>query len=170
MESGATISECGLYRYNLWRKWDWDNYPKTMVFVMQNPSVANAEQDDPTIRRCIGFAKREGCGALVVRNVFALIATDERELLTHNDPIGPDNWKWLSSAKSVSLGTELVVAWGNRLGPKKRSIFRTAYCQAACACIGQHPKCFGVTKSGDPKHPLFLASNTPLVKWNMPSY
>lgn len=166
--SGATISECGRYRYNLWRVWDEDR--RIMVFVMQNPSTADANDDDPTIRRCIGFAEREGCGGIVVRNVFALRATDERELLTHPDPVGPKNWDYLIGATSVALGVQLVAAWGNRLGPKKRSLFRTAYCNAALACVQQKAKCLGVTKSGDPKHPFFLAADTPLVPWKMPSY
>ena len=58
--SGAIISACGQYRYHLWRRWD--ELLPTMVWVMLNPSTADATEDDPTIRRCIGFAKREGCG------------------------------------------------------------------------------------------------------------
>jgi len=168
LKSGATISECGLYRYNLWRLWDEDR--PVLAFIMQNPSTADADDDDPTIRRCIGFAKREGCGGIVVRNVFALRATDERELLTHPDPVGPKNLGLLIGASSVKLGTKVVAAWGNRLGPKKRSLFRTAYCNAAAACVQQGAVCLGVTKSGDPKHPLFLRADTELVRWVQPGY
>jgi hypothetical protein len=67
--SGAVLSDCGQYRYRLWRVWD-DCLP-LMVFVMQNPSTATADADDPTIRKCIGFAKRHGYGGVSVRNVFA---------------------------------------------------------------------------------------------------
>lgn len=165
--SGATISDCGLYRYRLWRIWD-DLLP-IMVIVMQNPSTADANDDDPTIRRCVGFAKRDGFGGIVVMNVFAYRATDERELLTVADPVGPKNGDYLLEARSVSHMTRLVVAWGNRIGPR-RSVFRTAYCNAANACAMQGAYCWGTTKSGDPRHPLFLPKNAPVVKWVPPGY
>ncbi len=165
MKSGATISECGLYRYHLWRVWNAEL--PVMVFVMQNPSTADENENDPTIRRCIGFAKRDGFGGISVRNVFALRATDERELLTHPDPCGPANGQNLLAARGVSLLTRLVVAWGNRLGGKR---LRTAYCNAANACTSQGAYCLGTTKSGDPRHPLFLRADTLLVPWKQPEY
>ncbi len=141
-----------------------------MVFVMQNPSTADAESDDPTILKCIGFAKKAVFGGIMVMNVFAYRATDERELLKCSDPIGPLNNEHLLAARSVSLLTKLVVAWGNRFGPQKRTRFREAYCQAATICAMNHAYCLGTTKSGDPKHPLFLPYETPIVPWKMPAY
>ena len=162
-KSGATISACGQYRYHLWRVWC-EEAP-IMCFVCQNPSTADADADDPTIRRCIGFATRDGFGGISVRNVFALRATDERELLTHPDPYGPDNDDHLLAAGQRSLMTRLVVAWGNEFGGKR---LREKYVRAACILAPQGPYCLGTTKSGAPRHPLFLRADTELVHWKIP--
>lgn len=156
--SGAVISSCGLYRYHLWRVWD-DCLP-TMVFVMQNPSTADANEDDPTIRRCINFARREQCGGISVRNVFAYRATDETELFKTRDPVGPENEEWLLSCNDVSIMTLLVLAWGTRL--KKLN----SHYEFALSCLMQQkPKCLGVTKEGHPRHPLYLRNDAPLIEY-----
>lgn len=167
-KSGAIISECGLYRYRLWRIWDEDGAP--LVWIMQNPSTADAVDDDPTIRKCIGFAERAGFGGIVVMNVFAYRATDERELLKVDDPIGPKNWDYLIGATSIRFGSRVVAAWGNQFGPKKKSRFRTGYCHAAAACVQQGAYCLGTNKDGNPKHPLFVPYSAAMVKWTQPSY
>ena len=161
--SGAVLSACGTYRYHLWRRWN-DLLP-TMCWVMLNPSTADAKEDDPTIRRCIGFAKREGCGGISVRNVFALRATNPDELLKHPDPFGPENEQHLLCARQVSLLTVLVCGWGNKSKNKRLASF---YSRASCCIVMQKPKCFGTTKSGDPRHPLYLPSNAPLMDWHLP--
>lgn len=156
--SGAILSPCGVYRYHLWRRWD-ETLP-TMVWVMLNPSTADATEDDRTIRRCIGFAKREGCGGISVRNVFALRATDPAELLKHPDPFGPENEDHLLAARNVSLMAVLVLGWGTKI---KRLV---RYYQRAASCLAvQSPKCFGVTKDGDPRHPLYLKGDAELAPW-----
>lgn len=133
-----------------------------MVWVMLNPSTADATEDDPTIRRCIGFAKREGCGGISVRNVFALRATNPDELLKHPDPFGPENEAYLLGARNVSLLTVLVLGWGAKI----KSPRLVGYYQRAAACLtGQSPHCFGLTKDGDPRHPLYLKGDAPLVPW-----
>lgn len=161
--SGAVLSACGTYRYHLWRRWNPDL--PTMVWVMLNPSTADASADDPTIRRCVGFARREGCGGISVRNVFALRATDPGELAKHPDPFGPENEEYLLGARHCSLLTVIVCGWGSRL-PGKR--FRDFYNRASLCLITQRPKCFGVTKGGDPRHPLYLRNDAPLVAWRLP--
>lgn len=163
--NGATISPCGLYRYHLWRVWD--DLKPVLCFVMQNPSTADDVDNDPTITRCIGFAKRDGYGGISVRNVFALRSTDERVLLSHPDPVGPENESHLMHARAVSMMTRLVVAWGNRLGGARLDRHYTA---ATNALLPQKPYCLGINKSGEPKHPLFLASGTPMVQWERPLY
>lgn len=163
--NGAIISPCGLYRYHLWRVWD-DCLP-VLCYVMQNPSTADAVDNDPTITRCIGFAKRDGFGGISVRNVFALRATDEKELLSHPDPVGPNNADHLAHARAVSMMTRLVVAWGERLGGQKLA---RHYTEAANLLLPQKPYCLGINKSGEPKHPLYLASATPMVPWERPPY
>lgn len=159
-ESGAIISECGKFRYHLWRIWD--RTLPSMVFVMQNPSVADAKDNDPTITRCIGFAKREGFGGISVRNVFAYRATDEKELLKCPDPFGPENEQHLLHARDVSLMTRLVIAWGKHFGSKRLADY---YRRALSILLPQKPYCLGTNKDGTPRHPLFLASNTPLIEY-----
>ena len=161
--SGATISPCGAYRYRLWRQWD-DMRP-VLVWVMMNPSTADHQQDDPTIRRCIAFAKRDGYGGIDVLNVFALRSTDPAALLTHLDPFGPDNEQTLMDARRRHLLSMMVVAWGNPKGGRRLAKY---YQRAAMALCGQHPQCLGINSNGQPKHPLYVEAAAPLVAWKWP--
>ena len=101
-----------------------------------------------------------------MRNVFALRATDPAELVKHHDPFGPENEAHLMAARNVSLMTILVVGWGNMFASKQ---LRRYFVQAACCLITQKPKCFGTTKNGHPRHPLYLKSDAPLVPWTIPT-
>lgn len=148
--SGADLSPCGRYRYSLWRTWD-ESKP-AVLFCMLNPSTADADVDDPTIRRCIGFAKRWGYGTLLVWNLYALRATDPRELDTAEHPIGPDDedhlWRLMGRAESI------VVAWGakpnrGRYVNRERTMFRGPFHDREVYALG-------VTKDGHPRHPLYV--------------
>ncbi len=109
---GAIISDCSKYRYQLWRNWD-ENKPNVM-FIMLNPSTADSETNDPTIRRCIGFAKSWGYGGIYVGNLYAYRATDRSELKNVENPIGDDNIKHI---KEMQPKCEIIVcAWGNHEG------------------------------------------------------
>lgn len=156
MQSSATLSPCGKYRYRLERRWGEGN---PCTFIMLNPSTADAEQDDPTIRRCIGFAKREGYGALVVVNLFAYRATNPLELAKRDDPIGPDNDLHLLVGASYLSTT--IAAWGAHAMAMKRGVEVAHY--LAQQAIGL--KCLGVTKSGAPRHPLYVKSDAPLIDY-----
>lgn len=103
----AKISDCGQYRYTLTR----GDAPR-LCFVMLNPSTADATLDDPTIRRCLGYAKREGCAGLEVLNLYALRATNPADLWKHHDPVGPDNDRELYWAASRYM--RMVAAWGGK--------------------------------------------------------
>lgn len=150
--SQATLSECGLYRYDLTRRWDRD---KPMVlFVMLNPSTADHRENDATIRRCIGFAKLWGFGGLVVVNLFAFRATDPKRLKGVEDPVGPLNKDYLY--KHVHECAQVVCAWGNGGELFARGFY-----------VGEilkpfDPQCLGKTKRGYPRHPLRLRSDTRL--------
>lgn len=160
-QSGATFSECGLYRYELWRRWPNGLYsPDTrlMVVIGLNPSTADESNLDPTLRRCVSFAEREGLAGLVMLNLFALRSTDPKGLCRVDDPIGPENdavlLKWFELYPSTT-----VAAWGN---------FKLAAGRAADVLrlrdpIAQSMKCLGMNQDGSPKHPLYLASDTKLV-------
>jgi hypothetical protein len=154
----AEISECGLYRYHLGRSWD-ASLP-SLTFVMLNPSTADADIDDPTIRRCIGFAKREGCGSINVVNLFAYRATDPSALKDAADPVGPFNPKWLQWTLDAARQnhTTIVCAWGaHPLAEAPGDAFINqgpANCAAVCH--------LGLTKGGHPRHPLYIKGDQPL--------
>lgn len=154
LESDAVISECGRYRYLLRRTWD-HGKPRAL-FVMLNPSTADGEIDDATIRSCIRLSKGMGYGSFEVVNLYALRATDPTELQWDAEPIGPNNND--SIAGAVSRCDIPICAWGahpmagNRAG-EVRSIIRSY--RPAVFCLGK-------TKSGAPKHPLYIKSGTQL--------
>ena len=149
----AVISECGQYRYMLKRVW---GKGPMLPFCMLNPSTADAEQDDPTIRRCIGFAKREGYGGIIVVNLFAFRATSPKVMQSAAFPFGPDNhWHLSEVAKAAKLyDVPIICAWGsNARGDTVMQIFREA---------GTRTVCFGKTKDGSPRHPLYVRADQPL--------
>ncbi len=160
--SDATLSECGQYRYALERRWNFAEF-NPQVFVMLNPSTANANEDDPTIRRCIGFAKREGAGGILVVNLFAFRATDPKEMMAASNPIGPRNVEEIGLAliSAKVTGRPVICAWGaNQLAPPQVEILKRR-----ARDIGAKLMCLGMTKSGAPKHPLYISKDAPLVAY-----
>lgn len=141
----AVISDCGRYRYELWRRWAEGPH---VLFIMLNPSTADAENDDATIRKCIAYAKRWGFGALCVGNLFAFRATDPMEMKAASDPIGPENDATL--AKLAGSAGVIVAAWG----------VHGAHMGRAMAVAKTLPtiKALHITKDGSPGHPLYLKS------------
>lgn len=153
MNKNAVLSPCGAYRYMLTRRWATG---PLMPFVMLNPSTADAEIDDPTIRRCIGFAKREGAAGIVVGNVYAFRATNPAELRSVADPFGPDNSMALSAVSLISVanGLPVVCAWGNAGEATDRH-------HDALVKQGARLVCLGKTKKGHPRHPLYVRADQP---------
>jgi len=122
------------------------------VFVMLNPSTADAEQDDPTIRRCAGFARAWGFGGMTVVNLFAFRATDPARLRRARDPVGRDNDHHIATA---ARGAGMVVlAWGvhGALDGRDRVV--------AALLADVRPRCLGTTRGGYPRHPLYLPAAT----------
>lgn len=155
---GALLSECGRYRYRLWRIWD--DLAPMMVWVMLNPSTADADADDPTIRKCVGFARQHKHGGIIVANLFAWRATEPRELLSARDPVGPDNNHHIAWATGAPLLATVVAGWG-RLPSRK---FQERANQVEVLIRSRRtPHTFGVTQDGQPRHPLMLAYATPLI-------
>jgi hypothetical protein len=153
----ATFSPCRTWRYRLERRW---TDGEAVGFILLNPSTADESKDDPTIRRCIGYAKAWGFGGLVLGNIFALRSTDPAKLYTVDDPIGPANNKWL---RKIVGGCETVVCgWGvhGECG------FRGQEVLGLIRSMGRAPKALRVTKSGQPGHPLYLPSS--LVPQELP--
>lgn len=151
-ESSARFSPCEGYRYELARTWDVSK-PR-LTFVGLNPSTADAFQDDPTIRRIIGFARSWGCGALRMFNAFALRSTDPKGLLDVDDPIGPENDSALREdfESARARNERVVLGWGNPGILDMRGAIVAGW---AIAYHGE-PECFGLTQNGQPKHPLYL--------------
>ena len=143
---GATFDATGSYRYSLWR--EWDSCAPRVGFVMLNPSQADQTINDPTIRRCIGFAQRWGYGFLEVVNLFAYRTSTPKTLCQVPDPIGAENDRYLAS-----LGQRvdhIILAWGNWGTLQNRS-------HSAMPLLVQSPLyCLGLTKTGQPRHPLYL--------------
>jgi hypothetical protein len=155
--AGAIFSEDGRYRYKLWRRWD-DNADAVM-WIMLNPSTADSAADDPTIRRCIFFAKHWGFGGIEVYNLFAFRSTRPRGLEVVRDPVGPDNDSWLMAA--LRIHKTIIAAWGSC--QTKRQWHRAASIMWLLMTVGTRPVVvLGLTKGGQPRHPLYLPKHTPL--------
>lgn len=146
--SRAVFSPCRTYRYTLHR--EWGDPEHRCLFVMLNPSTADETQDDPTIRRCIGYARTWGYGALDVGNIFALRSTDPQALYKHTEPVGADNDSWLSYL--ATRAAIVVCAWGSHGRHRGRGINVHAKLQRA----GVTPHALKLTSTGQPCHPLYL--------------
>lgn len=158
LESSATISPCGHYRYTLERIWN-DELPEC-VFIMLNPSTADDVDDDRTIKRCIDFANRWKCGSLFVLNLFAYRATDPFDLMLADDPVGPKNDIFFNRLELCMEDDDiLVAAWG--INAVKVNAARV---EVVKQIIEWAPlKCLGQTKDGHPRHPVRLARDTQLI-------
>lgn len=147
----AKFDSARKYRYLLSRKWD-VNLPQ-VTFVMLNPSKANEYEDDPTLRRCIQFAKDWGYGSLEVVNLFAYIATNPRELYQADNPVGLENNSYIQI--STNRAKLIVLAWGANDYVRKNRDRE----QEVLALISAQQKlhCLKLTKYGYPHHPVRLS-------------
>lgn len=154
MYGDARFSSCGAYRWMLERRWGPAN--NAVLFVMLNPSRANAKRTDPTVLRCIGFASRWGYTRLLVGNACSLVSTDPTALRRDPSPIGnPENdqaLRWMALRSKV-----VIVAWGAHLSEMRaREVLRVI------RSARREPHALRVTKRGAPYHPLYLPySSTP---------
>lgn len=156
VKKSAIISSCGNYRYVLKRFWgEGKGY---ITFVMLNPSKADANADDATIRRCISYAKDWGFRGLYVVNLFAYRSTDPSNLLKVVDPVGPENDSF------IQLYTEhnkTIVAWGNFPTDK----FRVRLEKVLGILRFKELYCLGITKMGMPKHPVRLSRTVKVIRY-----
>ena len=172
----AVTSEDDAYRYVLGREWAPER-PLTWVFIMLNPSKARHDVDDPTIRKCRGFAERAGAGRFIVGNLFAYSATDPRDLVAAAkrgvNVVGEMNGKVLkrllqlqgyqaSDPRREHLSPRIVAAWGGIPTP-----LRAKANEVLSFIAYWEPICLGTTKDGQPRHPLMLAYDTPQGMWRM---
>jgi len=157
VRKSAHISADGLYRYRLERFWGSEH---ALPFVMLNPSTADAEVDDPTIRRCMGFARREGAGGIIVCNLYAFRATKPADLWQARDPYGPENDSALVGLAdwAARAGMPLICAWGAQGGNNNRPIVLMQRTGAQLMCLGR-------TESGQPRHPLYVRGDQKLEEF-----
>lgn len=157
MERAATISESGLYRYSLTRRWGPNKL--FVLWIMLNPSTADDKIDDPTIRRCISFTRGWGYDALEVVNLFALRSPNPQDLRdcmeAGMDPIGRENDRMIDFA--AGRAARVIAAWGAHTMAEDR-------CWDVNNLPGMSPivECLGRTKNGNPRHPLYVKSDTKL--------
>ena len=148
MQRDAVFSPGGLYRYELKRQWD--ERLGTVLFVMLNPSTADATVDDATVERCIGYAMRWGYGTLLVGNLFALRSTDPKKLRRVSDPVGPGNDAALKGL--VERADLVVAAWGAHGALRDRDRHVLDLLEVQWHVLAE-------TKAGQPRHPLYLKAD-----------
>lgn len=168
-QRGADISPCGLYRYSLWRRWD--RSKPAVLFVMLNPSTADADNDDPTIRRCIAFAKRWDAGGIRVCNLYAYRATKPTELTEAAgagiDPVADppagrlQNKNDSATIAAASDAGRIIAAWGAWPGPFETRHWRVLELLRKAGPV----EVLAWTKHGQPRHPLYVRGDVKPEVW-----
>lgn len=144
MKSGAIFSPCRNYRYVLWRTWD-TQLPK-VLFIGLNPSAADENYNDPTIRRCLQFAQSWGYGGFYISNLFAFRQKDPAQLKKAKTPIGKENDYYI--LKYADACEKVILIWGNHGTFKDRD--------KEVLALLEKPYCIKINKTGHPAHPLYL--------------
>ena len=154
MEKSAILSTDRKYRYVLTRIWD--ETKQTVVFIGLNPSIADEETDDQTIRKCIGYSKRWGNGKLIMVNLFAFRSTGPSLLKRVEDPVGPEKDSYIQ--KYVSESDLVIACWG----------IQTKLLNRDKNLMGMVPNlfCLQRNKNGTPHHPLYLSNDITPVPYN----
>ncbi len=152
--SGAVLDHTRQYRFLLWRFW---NESPRVLFIGLNPSTADEYQDDPTIKRCMGFAKAWGYGGLYICNVYGYRATNP-DNLSHVEANHAANLHAIRMAKSLCVLS--VAAWGDGIN----KVWNGNGVADNIKEILESPMCFGLTQKGNPKHPLYLPNDAELVE------
>lgn len=154
----AVLSSCGKYRYVLHRSlgsvFRWH---RPVLFIMLNPSIADAEVNDPTIKSCMRISQYNCFTHMTVVNLFALRSTDPSGLLTADDPVGPCNDIYFSEQVEKHRNSAIIAAWGNH----KMAKIPGDNIKAKIEDI----VCLGKNKNGSPKHPLYMKTDSPLVEF-----
>lgn len=171
MKRTADISDCGRYRYTLTREWDQSR--ARVLFIMLNPSTADATVDDPTIRRCMGFACGWGFGSLEVVNLSPIRSSDPEEVLRHRTQDDArayhhNRWTIISAAERAGL---IIYAWGAHKAIEKHHLawylFDTSNTRNGYRRDHLYAKArvLGTTKTGAPRHPLYLRRDAVPIEW-----
>lgn len=162
--SSAVMDEDEIYRWRLDREVQATG--SVFAYFGVNGSTAGPVENDQTVLKWIGFTLRNEGRRFIAGNPFGLRARDVRELATADDPVGPDNARHL--AEIIAEADVLIPCWGNRLKVPKHLRWHFDRLRDQIFAAGKPVKVFGLTKSGDPKHPLMLGYDTPLIDWTRP--
>ena len=158
VDSWAHFDPRRIYRYSLGRRWHPTN--PMVAFLMLNPSTADENVLDPTLKRCMSFAGQWGYGGMEIVNLFAYRATDPKKFKQVNDPVGPDNDSFIGLAEERNA--MVVAAWG------VHGTYRDRVTEVlALRHFVEKWFCLGMTKHGEPRHPLYLAKTTRLDPYNV---
>lgn len=168
---GAILSVCERFRYRLWRKWG-DGGKGSLVFLMLNPSTADAMQEDPTVRKCMGFANRNGYKGIEIINLFAFRTPKPSMLRTEGYVIGVENDRHIKAV--LSSNADVVLAWGRhpfpseRLRQVRRLILKLNESDSHVEHLGHgnHFWTLGMNKGGTPAHPLMLGYQNKMERKN----
>lgn len=160
MQGDALFSPDEVYRYTLSRIWNLE--AGRIAWILCNPSTADAEVFDPTVRRCYGFTRDWGYGGFTLANIFALRSTDPAPLKTHADPVGPLNDRWILELATRVSTKRVVCAWGE-VGGKFTE--RAKDVIEMLRAHGVELWCLGTTKNGHPRHPLYVKGSQELVRF-----
>jgi len=155
----AVFSTDRLYRYRLARRWDTGS--GIVTWLMMNPSIADEQIEDNTIKRCIEFSNRFGYAGLEIVNMFGLISTNPIALVLHPEPVGPGNDQAILDAAAVSQC--FICAWGAL--PKPSMVARARRVSRMLHAAGTNLHVLAVTKGRSPRHPLYLEPNLAPVPW-----
>lgn len=165
VSGSAVFSPCGMFRMRLDR--DLGAVGPVVAICGVNPSKAGAKTNDHTMTKIIGFGARLGWARIAMVNKFSLVATDVNALRDAADPVGPQNDRYILEA--FAEADLIIPAWGplSKLPPRLRGRWRDV--AAMAQRTGKPVKCWGVAGDGQPRHPLMLSYETPLVPWRAPA-
>ena len=152
IEAGASFSPCRRYRYDLLRAWGPEPFA---MFIGLNPSTADEVNNDPTVRRCIRYARDWGYGGLIMTNIFAFRATDPKVMKACPEPVGPGNDAAL--IRRAGQAGIVVAAWGTHGAHLERG--------AVVRNLLADLHCLRLTKDGHPSHPLYLPAHLEPLRW-----
>lgn len=157
LDTGALFSPCRRWRYLLWRRWNRDR--EICAFIGLNPSTADETEDDPTVRRCIRFAKDWGFGSLWMLNAYAFRATDPKVMKAQGvNALGPLNNEYIAQAAKHAF--MVIAAWGADCDELRERDIKLSF-----EGMGKRLYCLGHTQGGHPKHPLYLRADTEPMAW-----
>ena len=159
--SSAILSDCGTYRYELRR-----NVPCALrwiepaLFILFNPSTADASVDDATVRKGRGFCQRWACTEMIFWNLYAYRSRDPKALRTADDPVGPDNDQHLHRILKSHVSGKVILAWGSLVGPDMQQRVRDVI--SIVGSYGKVPHAIKFNANGSPAHPLMLSYSNDL--------